>query len=266
MRAECFIIGSGRSLLDLTPEERIYLNAHPRTLAMNKYLLFDEKVGVTPKALFLADRHFPAPKVFTETVARARGLDPKPTYYVDDYYRKLFIQPYLDPIWVARERARLYTRHRYIGPPWVRYPDFVFFHHLFGHYGDFSWATTLDEPLFWLHGSLTTAINLAFVAYSRCDIKLVGVDLTGPEAFYEEQLQTRRDLTDKHYWRSKEMGEHWTVLAIKRGLSLLDGISQIRMELAKNGVQLLCCNSASLLVSEGICEYAPVLPETDHEN
>jgi hypothetical protein len=38
------------------------------------------------------------------------------------------------------------------------------------------------------------------------------------------------------------------------------------MELAKNGVQLLCCNSASLLVSEGICEYAPVLPQTDHEN
>lgn len=59
-RETCFILGSGASLNDLTPQEREYLNGHPCTLAFKKYLLFWDEVGIIPTDFFLTDRHFPA--------------------------------------------------------------------------------------------------------------------------------------------------------------------------------------------------------------
>ncbi len=40
-----FVFGTGRSLLDLTTAQRKYLDAYPRTLAMNRYYLYYEKLG-----------------------------------------------------------------------------------------------------------------------------------------------------------------------------------------------------------------------------
>jgi len=47
-RETCFILGSGASLNNLTPEETKYLNEHPRILAFNKYLLFWTNWGSFP--------------------------------------------------------------------------------------------------------------------------------------------------------------------------------------------------------------------------
>jgi len=257
---DCFILGSGRSLLNLTSEEREYVNGHPHTLAMNKFYLFYEKVGIEPTALFMADTRFPTHRVVTEIIDKARQSAKQPTYYLENYYVNLFCKPYIHPLWNTRERLRLLRMNRYIAPLWVNYPRVRSFRHLQGVYDGFGWAKSLDEPLYWLHGSLTTAINLAFIIYPGCDIKLIGVDLQGPEPFFDEELRVRPDLMDAGYLRNKRVGQHHTAIASKNGVTMLQSIVDlIKPALAKERIRLLCCTSDSLLVSENICEYANIV-------
>ena len=245
----------------MSPEERDHLNAHPYTLAMNKYYLFHEKTGIKPTALFQADTRFPSHRVVTETIAKARRSKKGPIYYLEAYYVNLFCKPYVHPIWNFRERLKLYKSNKYITPLWIIYPRVRSFRHRQGVYEGFDWAKSLDEPLYWLHGSLTTAINLASVIYPGCNIKLVGVDLKAPEPFYDEELQASPHLIDAGYWRNKSMGQHFTAIASKNGLTMLQGIKDlVKPELAKQKVSLFCCSKESLLVSEGVCEYKDIIP------
>ncbi len=255
---ECFIIGSGRSLLNLTPEEKQYLNTHPNVLALNKYLLFYEQIGILPKALFIADGHYPTPMIVFKIMRKAQTLAQKPTYYLDEFYRKLFVIPPLESVWARKRRDKMFVDNEYVAPLGIDYPNVVFFKHRWGEYSGFSWAKTLKESLYWFHTSLLTAINLAFVIYPGCDIKLLGVDLQGPEAFYHEEIMKHPDLLDHHYRRSiKELGQHPTAVAqTPDGRTMFDALEMIVFELEKHGVKLLCCNPNSLLVTQNVCKYA----------
>lgn len=256
---DCFIIGSGSSLLDLTPEEKDYLNNHPYTLAMNKYLLFYEKIGVIPKALFLGDFHFPTHKVFIETIEKAKQINPQPIYYVDDYYQKLLKEPWKYWRWNLEERYKLYQKSNYIAPLNINYSHLKFFSAKLRDRPEFIWAKTFKDELFFQRGSLTTAINLAYLIYPECDIKLIGIDLNKNPSFYEEELKQRLDLTDhKNDLRSKESGYHATVVKTRRG-TVIDRFPSIQRELTKQGRKLLCCNPDSLVVKQGLCNYVSII-------
>ncbi|HAC62867.1 MAG TPA: hypothetical protein DCF68_04855 [Cyanothece sp. UBA12306] len=256
---ECFIIGSGRSLLNLSEAEKNYLNSHPNTLAMNKYLLFYEKIGIIPKALFLGDFHFPAHKVFLETIQNASQLNTKPTYYVDQYYKKLFSQPLKYLGWNLENRYQLYTKYNYLPPLYVNYPNLAFFKAEGRSGREFIWGKSLDEQLFFQRGSLSTALNLAYIIYPDCDIKLIGIDLSYPESFYEEELKARTDLIDTYYYeRARKAEKHDTVVETKEG-TVLDRFPLIQQELAQRGNKLLCCNPNSLVVTQGLCDYVPIM-------
>ncbi len=257
---ECFIIGSGRSLLNLTSEEKQYLNAHPNVLALNKYLLFYETIGILPKALFIADGHYPTPMIVFKIMRKAQTLAQKPTYYLDEFYRKLFVIPPLESVWARKQRDKMFTGHEYVAPLGIDYPNVAFFKHRWAEYSGFSWAKTLKEPLYWFHTSLLTAINLAFIIYPGCDIKLLGVDLQGAEAFYHEEIMKHPDLLDHHYQRSiKELGQHPTAVAqTPDGRTMFDALEMIVLELEKHGVKLLSCNPNSLLVTKNICQHTMI--------
>jgi glycerophosphoryl diester phosphodiesterase len=258
---ECFIIGSGRSLLNLTDREKEYLNEHPYTLAMNRYLLFFEKIGVLPKAMFAADSHFPAPKLIFQTIQKIQYLGSDITYYLDEYYRKLFVIPPQESVWARKQRDKSFEQHGYVAPLGFDYSKLVFFKHQFAVYSGFSWAKTLKEPLYWFHTSLLTAINLANIIYPNCDIKLLGIDLQGPQSFYHEEIMKKPEMLDKHYNRSlKELGQHPTAVATTPdGRTMFDALNKIVPELEKLGTKLLCSNPSSKLVIDSICKYTPVI-------
>ncbi len=256
---DCFIIGSGSSLLDLTPEEKDYLNNHPYTLAMNKYLLFYEKIGVIPKALFLGDFHFPAHKVLTETIEKAKKINPQPIYYVDDYYQKLFKEPWKHWEWNLKERYKLYKNSHYLSPLVVNCNHLKFFSAKLRDNPKFIWAKNFKDELFFQRGSLTTAINLAYLIYPECDIKLIGIDLNENPSFYEEEIKKRSDLIHKFYdERSKSSGKHDTIVKTMKG-TVLDRFPLIQKELAEKKAKLLCCNPQSLVVTKGLCDYVPII-------
>ncbi len=258
---ECFIIGSGRSLLSLTRKEKEYLANHPNTLALNKYLLFYEKIGVLPKSMFAADSHYPSPKLIFQTIDKIECLGNKITYYLDEYYRKLFVIPPQESVWSRKRRDKMFEENGYVAPLGFDYSNLVFFKHQFGVYSGFSWAKTLKEPLYWFHTSLLTAINLANIIYPNCDIKLLGIDLQSPEAFYHEEIMKKEEMLDKHYRKSiKELGKHPTAIATTSdGRTMFDALQRIVLELDKLGTKLLCCNPNSKLVLDGICKYTSII-------
>ena len=163
----CFIYGSAPSLLDLTDEERAALNAHPATLAMNKFLLFKEKAGLEPTAAFLADRQFPAQLVFKRMVEVGRRMPVRPQLSINEYYRRLFSRKRTDRPWRKQERKKLLAQHSFEMPTFQRYRDMTFFKSGQNSLRPFFWAGDLSQELYFYRGSLTTALNLMNVLYPK---------------------------------------------------------------------------------------------------
>ncbi|OCQ94471.1 hypothetical protein BCD64_07250 [Nostoc sp. MBR 210] len=209
--------------------------------------------------MFIGDFHFPAHKVFLETIKQARKLETQPTYYADQYYRKLFITPFEQPYWNLRTRYRLYRNHRFLAPLSLFYKKLKFFKATLRDHPDFIWGESLNDELFFQRGSLSTALNLAYIIYPSCKIKLVGIDLTKPECFFEEELKQRTDLRDPYFDKlAQDAGRHFTAVPTIGG-TVLDRFPVIKQKLQSKGGDLLCCNPNSLVVSEGLAEYVPIL-------
>jgi len=256
---ECFIIGSGSSLLNLTAEEIDYINSHPNTLGMNKFLIFHELINLIPKAMFLGDFHFPAQKVFIETIEIAKKVNSEIKYYVDNKFYYLFKEPHLHPVWNLKLRLSTLIRYGYFIPLTTNYNNFDFFKADIRSPRNFFWASNFNENLFFHRGSLTTAINLANIIYPNCNIKLLGVDLSNPYYFYDKDLLKRKDLIDPiTHDESRKRGLHYPVIKSKGG-TILDFFPKILKELSNQGVNLYCCNPESLLVEKSICDFKLVI-------
>jgi hypothetical protein len=258
----CYILGSSDTLLELTGAERELLNASPYTLAMNKFYLFRDKVGIEPTDLVLLDFHYPTHRVVDALLESMAGVAEPPTCYLDRYYERLLYKPYLHPHFNLNQRLHLLRHHGYIPSLFKRQPaNLRFVNHLFAWYGDFRWANSLEDPLYWLHGSLVCAINLAYLIYPVRHISLVGVELNRSGHFFDEELALRPDLQDRHYRSKWEQSLHVTATAEKDGKTLLDGIGWECEELRQRGVTLSSASGRSLLVEKGVLDYRPLLVE-----
>ena len=261
--SECVIIGSGRSLLDLTGAEKDYLNRHPHTLALNKYLLYHDKVGVVPKFMFLADRHYPAHRVIVDSVEIARRLPTRPRFYLNVYYKWFFrFKPRIRSVrWALQQRQTIYQERQDWIPLFLSYWKLSFFHsEPERNDRPFFWASRLKEELFFFRGSLTTAINLAHVIFPGKTIKLLGVDLDSEKSFFaEEAARVPKYYDDTNDPVAQKAGQHLTAIPLCGFKPIQSIIPRIMEHLASVGVQLVCSNPTSLLCQEGICPYRPVI-------
>jgi hypothetical protein len=255
----CYIIGSGASLIDLAPEERSYLDNHPRTLAFNKYLLFWDLIGVIPTDFFLVDRHFPAHIVFARSLEISRRLRKPVTLYLERVYDKYISTGLFSILNGLRHRLILWRKCSYWIPIGIIGTKAHYCHNILSNDIPFRWATTLDDPLYFYRGSLVSAINLATIIYPGYDIKLLGVDLYSNEYFYGDLAKKHPELVDRFYNAGMEQGQHPTVLGQGPSASILNVMPQIVGHLKSLGIELFCCNAKSLLVKGRICEYRPIM-------
>jgi hypothetical protein len=256
---ECYILGSGRSILDLSATEKQYVHNHPNTLALNKYFLFWEKTGILPKALFLADFKFPGMKVYVETIRKAKRQGAAIPFYANFRYSEFFDSPLDKTRWKLRMRWRLFRHFRYLPPLTIAYEPLIFFR-VKAENEQIVWARDLSETLFHRRGSLSTAINLATIVHPGCRIKLLGVDLNDPKWFFDEELRMRPDLIDHSYHRSRAAGRHATALkSDEYEGTIQDTIRELMPCIHNSGSDLVCCNPESLLVTHDVCPYAPVI-------
>jgi len=258
LSGECVILGSGPSVLTLSEDERRYLNEHPGTIAMNKFFLFHEMVRVVPKTVFAADFHYPSHRTVLQLVRKVRRAQSVPQLYLERYYENLFFRPLRHPSWSLRERSRLLRRHRFLAPMLRPFPGVRFFRHQFGVHEGWRWSESLDEPLFWRHGSLSTAINLATIVHPCRVIKLVGVDMKGAAPFYDRELQRSPELMDHTYVKARRAGKHWTAMIGTDGMEFFRVLATIRQRLEARGIRLVACHPQSAVVETGTCPFRPL--------
>lgn len=267
-----YILGSGSSLLDLTKEEIDFLNTQ-NTIAMNKYVLFWEKIGIFPKYYFLADIHFPAIKVFEEShkILRNHG---KPVHYLlDESYKAA----YLDGIglglnslrWLKRayqKRKEILTKNGYAYNPFLRIKNATFFKRPHDFDAPLVWAENLEEEMFFYRGSLSVLLNLIAVLNLGNTIKLLGVDLSSKN-FFDAELKQRTELWDQ--WMKDQVKNpnqiHATALSLNGQGGIHTQWSFINENLNKKGIDIFCCSKESLLVKNEICSYLPIQDKASSE-
>ena len=102
-------------------------------------------------------------------------------------------------------------------------------------------------------------MNLAYIIYPECNIKLIGIDLNNSSSFYQEELKKHPEFVDwKVSQRIKSQNRHDTVIKTEKG-TVIDRFHLIQQKLAKKSTKLLCCNTESLLIQDDICEYSPII-------
>jgi hypothetical protein len=258
---DCYILGSGSSLLELTSDEKSYLNAHPRVLAFNKYLLFWDVLGLIPTDFLLGVRSWPAQIVFVRSLHIARQLRKPVNIYLDRFYAQYFIKGggWLNLVRGLRHRLKVFKHYKFWIPLSIIGFKANFFYYIWENWKNrpFHWATSLRDPLLASPSGLTLAINLASIIYPGCNIKLLGVDLNTNEYFFGDRLKEHPELIDWSFFLENTEKKHPSLLTDET--YLLNSLKNIASHLNSLELRLFCCNEKSLLITENICQYRSVM-------
>jgi len=264
----CFILGSGRSLLNLTEADKSYINNAEFVLAFNKYLIFSDLVGIRPTHYLLGDDGIKADVMLRETVAicKQRGYEDL-TFILGRAY-----QPNTtDFIKRKRRLKRQMSPHKRLFFPFFDRKDTAALSYagrnaiyIDRHYwlegGD--WARALNETIFHFRGSLSGAINLANIFHPTYDVKLLGVDLDHHAYFFQEAIDADPGKWGVFLQRLTTHSEnHETIVDYKGVGGIQEKFPFMVEQVARTGGRLLCCNPSSYLVEHGIVPFAPIIPE-----
>jgi len=225
---ELFILGSGSSLLTLSERERQTLNELP-TIAMNRYLLYWDMLGIWPKYAYLADIHAPTPEVLTRIVEMIgkNPHRPAPQLLLASDYQQWPLAP-LRPILFGR-------------------------HHDAPAGEDHPWAKSLAESMYFHRGSLTCLLNLVTVLRLAPKVCLLGVDLADGKAFYADRYENDLDLHDHWETLRRDTGIHPTALDYKGIPPIQAKLPWVFEQMKQVGVSVSCYSESSLLVKDGLC-------------
>lgn len=251
-----YILGSGESISELTADEKERINHSACSIALNKFAAFQRIAGIWPTHVYFVDRDDDFLQ-YTFDLYRTPRLLPRRTAFIlhrsrqhrlarsrPAYYCKMLAVTAL-----RRSDRRVFRVPRDCHYEFVTPTNWLQRDH---------WATSLEQPLLHFRASLTTAINYAAICYPGACIKLVGVDLNGPNYFYQKELE------QLSFWKqpwsdriTKSVGRHFTAFD-HEGTNMLDMIPFIRSKLDLLHSELVCCSRNSVLVTEGHVPYSAV--------
>ncbi len=221
---EIFILGSGGSMLDLTPHELGRLG-ESTTLAMNKYLLYWNEIGIWPNYTFLADIHHPASEVLTRKVEMvAKSGKEVPRFILTSDYEAWPLNG-LNPLFFKR-------------------PHFN---------GDFPWAIEKGQSMYYHRGSLTCLLNFITVHRLAPKVTLLGVDLDKGDSFFQETYDKDVSLHDSWEALRKETGVHPTALVVDSHQPIQERLPWVFERMAEMGVTVSVYNPGSLLAKQSLC-------------
>lgn len=247
-------------MLALSAAERLFLQTQT-TVAMNKYLLFWDIIGLWPTHFFLADIHYPALRVYEESVAIAAAHGRPPRFLLDRQFRLRYSENTFRRLLNRRFAREQLHRYGFTPNPAARPAEATYFRRTHGWDSPERWATSLREKLYFYRGSLSVLLNLLTILNLGKHIKLLGVDLGSPGSFYDDRLAERPYLMDD-YLRLQQSGavqQHMTAAEFKGMPGIQAKWPFIQRSVEAAGFRLSCCNPESLLVKEGLCPYAPVI-------
>lgn len=241
---DCYILGSGRSLLELSQEEIAQINQSPFILAFNKYLIFYKKIGIIPTHYLLADHGDKALLMFRETIKLCQQDPLRNVKFIfsKKLIKKLREHPEQKKLYnhSIKKRTTLITRTN-----WLK---------------GGSWAQSLRDPIYHFRGSLSGAINITSILNPNQKIKLMGVDLSNHEYFFQEEVENNPEEWGIFLNRlTPEDTQHETIVEVKETGGIQEVFPFMRENVQKNGGELLCCNAQSYLVTHKILKFSPVI-------
>ncbi len=242
---DTYVLGSGRSLLDLNEQEKLHISRSDRVISFNKYLLFYEMSGIVPHVHIQFDAaDKPSYYVFLKTVEKIIqdrklqnvlfGLSPKLATIARKCHPKI-------NVFTIEDRIENWQNC-----------DFQ----------DSCWAADLQQKMFHFRGSLTSVINYAHIVRPQNAIKLVGVDMNSEKYFFQEEYERERSFHDWTYTLMKEAGKHSNIIADANfgNLSQEECIAWVRDKVRTTGGDLVSSNAHSYYVEQDILDFAPVCP------
>lgn len=278
-REEVFLLGCGRSVLDLTPQEIAYVNRAPCRVALNKFTAFYNVVGIIPTHVWFTEYHDPSYKVlqyifdvcakdalqdltFVMGHRTGRIFASKIRYHAERVYKHLYYR--------ARRRIsrRLFPKREpwnffYVPRKAQRGWRYQFITHTPEIFGPLVWAQSLDEPLFHHRTAFTAGLNYLSVLYPTATIKLVGVDFNVHGYFFDEEMK-RRGIHWSDYTSELQADRNQHFAAIPDSVpvrpgTVFDVFPFMRARVLERGGSITCSNRASATISQGLAEYEPVI-------
>ncbi|WP_158633554.1 hypothetical protein [Tautonia sociabilis] len=260
-REDVFLLGCGRSVLDLSDADRAAISRSRCVLALNKFILFHDVARITPTHVWFTEDHWPGPRVLRDIFAHCRRnrlegltfiITPQPRIFHDrrlTYTRarlgytwrnalgRKMLEPFLPP---PRSRLERVERHFWLDGG--------------------SWATEPGQPLFHLRTSFTCALNYLAVTHPGAHIHLIGTDFNSGGYFFEERMARFRGRWDD--WTTstqREQGRHFATIP-HEGKTVFDAFPYMREQLDRAGVRVSCPNKESGVVRQGLADYEPIVP------
>lgn len=228
---ELFIIGSGSSLLTLKDEEKAYIS-NKKTIAMNRYILYWDIIGVWPTFVYLADSLGIAKRAFLRMQQLVlESNHQSPIFFLDTYYEN-FVHPDIPVVFFNRDDTK--------GSQLI-------------------WASELNQPLFFHIGSLTSLLNLISVLKIAPVVKLIGIDLYLSDYFFQKHQNRYPDLINPWDHSASLSGKHYTIANTHGKGTILDYWETINQKLSESNISLYCSNPVSLLVKKNYVEFRPII-------
>lgn len=269
-----YILGNGPSLRQMSKEETSLVGS-ATSIAMNRYILHYESVGVIPThyLLFDADEltlrilgHLP--EIFQHPDLKSVQLWLSPQWY--ERFAPVHANSRIVPVTAEQVGHAILFAKRFWKPSslrhnleWVR--DRLTIHS--SARGPFPyrtltrfWASNTNQKLFRFQGTLTTALNLAWILGHQ-QVVLVGVDLTDGSHFYKDDPDTIK--RDNEKFKIDSQQNHATTQWLRYGKVIVPPVQYIIRQIARlyreTGRELYVANPHSLLATEGIVPYRPIL-------
>jgi hypothetical protein len=224
------LLGSGPSLLDLTEEQKKTISNHA-SLAMNRYIIFWEKIGIWPSYVCLGDS---GADVTYLAIMNTLSSNKRPVYLMLEKYYKKF-----EP-----------EKNTYCS-------NVTFFKKSYSEHC-LNWSHSLEEKMFFYRGSLTSVLNLVAVERLAQHVCLLGVDLDRCGYFWTDEESSSKELYFPIEKDEKKLGCHVTFKSVRYNGCIVDHWDIITQNYLKLGIDLKCGNKNSALVKLGLVEYEDI--------
>lgn len=224
MNEDCFIIATGPSLLNLTDEEKRYIN-RCNCLSVNRYLCFYDMIGIEPDSNLYVDEDHKTKPILRESVKKFGNKRLK-------YYTSQLNLQYIHDI--GRNHWEIIKLKEY------NYQKF---------------AESLDDSLFWC-SIIGMAINLAYIIYPNKNIKIVGMDGGLMTHFWCNDMINNSKNYNKD---AKQNLDHSTKNNHQVCNWWPNSYKIIQNFFEDKGIGVYNCNKESWFVKSGYMEYSHIL-------
>lgn len=268
---DVIVLGSGKSISNLSNAEIDYINRCKTVIALNKFMIGYKMAGILPTHIFFLDCHENSLKILNYIfgICIRDNLDgltfvvasqmSELTYKTWQEWLKWWFKKNLDNTKQLFKRQKVSTLLSDLLGSFTLYrvpqkSDFVFTSHNHWLLGG-EWATDISMPLYHYRGSLTSVLNYASIISPGRDIYLVGNDFNSSEYFFQKELQKLPfQWEDSTAQIVREKNKHFSVIEYE-GKTIFDKLPFIVQKLKDNGNDIFCVNPDSLLVTSGNIPY-----------